>query len=153
MPLWQSYEQLLEYVFRGKPRAQGSLQMITKKYAKYSDAVIEHRNAMIAGLTSTWGTVPPRNVALIETLFVFGRPANQLLPVNSKRTQPELRDTAPTYHTDKPDLDKLIRLVFDALTIAGVLTDDCVVVNLFAAKRWADLDEEAHTVIRVFDAV
>jgi len=94
---------------------------------------------------------PPQNVAVVQLLFVFDRPVNQTLPVNSKRSVPMLRDTAPTYHVDKPDLDKLVRLVFDALTIAEVLTDDCVVVNLDAAKRWADLGQEtAHTAIGVY---
>lgn len=157
LPLWSSTgTPLLEAALLGKPRGQGSLHMVTKKYAKYSDPVIEHRNAMVSGLATIWGDTPPVNVALVQLLFVFERPTNQLLPVNTKRTHPALRDTAPTYHVDKPDLDKLVRLVFDALTIADVLADDCVVVNLFAAKRWGDLPgttgpgEPAHTEIRVY---
>ncbi len=37
----------------------------------------------------------------------------------------------------KPDLDKLVRGVFDALTEASVLADDALVVDLAAVKRFA----------------
>jgi crossover junction endodeoxyribonuclease RusA len=38
----------------------------------------------------------------------------------------------------KPDLDKLVRAVFDALTEASVWTDDALVVCLHARKEFAD---------------
>lgn len=40
-----------------------------------------------------------------------------------------------------PDLDKLIRGLFDALTIAGVWVDDALVVRTYACKFYADLEE------------
>lgn len=150
LPLWTEADPALQLLLNGKPRAQGSLQLVTKKYAKYSDAVVQHRNAMVAAFTSTWRAHPPLEVARIDLAFAFGRPASQLLPVNSKRVHPELRDTAPVHHVDKPDLDKLVRLVFDALTVAEVLTDDCVVTDLTANKYWADLNIAAHTLVRVY---
>lgn len=39
-----------------------------------------------------------------------------------------------TYPDRKPDIDKLVRSTFDALTEAGVLEDDARVVELTAAK-------------------
>jgi len=36
----------------------------------------------------------------------------------------------------KPDVDKLVRSVFDSLTIAGVIDDDARVVNLHAEKHF-----------------
>ena len=36
-----------------------------------------------------------------------------------------------------PDLDKLCRGVFDALTMAGLIEDDSRVISLRARKRWA----------------
>lgn len=41
----------------------------------------------------------------------------------------------------KPDLDKLGRAVFDAMTSAGVIEDDSRIVGLSARKRLAELDE------------
>ena len=36
----------------------------------------------------------------------------------------KLRASAPSAHTNTPDTDKLLRLLGDALTIAGVIGDD-----------------------------
>ena len=38
----------------------------------------------------------------------------------------------------KPDLDKLIRSTMDAITAAGIWTDDSRVVRIFATKLFAD---------------
>ena len=37
----------------------------------------------------------------------------------------------------KPDLDKLVRAVGDALTQSGVIKDDCLFTSVFAEKRYA----------------
>lgn len=65
----------------------------------------------------------------VRLTFVMPRPVAM-----SKR-----KPTPP--HTKRPDVDKLLRAVLDALTSAGVLTDDCQVVEQYAAKRTADVDE------------
>lgn len=41
----------------------------------------------------------------------------------------------------KPDLDKLVRAVFDALKSAGIWGDDARCVGVRATKRLADVDE------------
>lgn len=46
-------------------------------------------------------------------------------------------DPYRTRHTTKPDLDKIIRSVFDALVDGGLLKDDAIVYNLVATKRYA----------------
>ena len=40
------------------------------------------------------------------------------------------------YPATTPDLDKLVRGVFDSITQSGVWTDDCLVVDLSARERW-----------------
>jgi Holliday junction resolvase RusA-like endonuclease len=52
----------------------------------------------------------------------------------SGRYRHELKASAPVYHTSKPDSDKLVRAVFDALTIAGVIHDDAQVADHRAIK-------------------
>jgi crossover junction endodeoxyribonuclease RusA len=49
-------------------------------------------------------------------------------------------------HTVKPDLDKLLRAVGDALTIAGVIRDDSTIVAWQASKRYADVMEPGLTI-------
>lgn len=51
-------------------------------------------------------------------------------------------------HLKKPDLDKLVRGVKDALTRV-VWTDDSLVVELVATKQYADVDGSPHVDIRV----
>lgn len=47
-----------------------------------------------------------------------------------------LRDGAPHLHGTKPDLDKLLRSVGDALTAAGVYVDDSRLVQVYAVKTY-----------------
>ncbi len=57
----------------------------------------------------------------VTLLFLFERPKSV------KRALPSV----------KPDLDKLVRAIFDGLTAAGVWTDDALVVDVRAVKRYA----------------
>jgi Holliday junction resolvase RusA-like endonuclease len=72
----------------------------------------------------------------IRMEFYFQRPKMHFLPINSRRTELELRPSAPVYHTAPPDLDKLQRAVFDAFTDAGVWADDSLVVKVVATKLY-----------------
>ena len=54
----------------------------------------------------------------------------------------------PVAHLKAPDLDKLARGILDALTKV-VWGDDSQVVELVAAKQYADVDDAPHVTIRV----
>lgn len=75
--------------------------------------------------------------------FYLKRPQDHYLPVNSKRERLELRPDAPLYPPTTPDLDKLVRGVFDALTDADVWKDDAQVVKVVATKLHTDQHAEA----------
>jgi Holliday junction resolvase RusA-like endonuclease len=49
----------------------------------------------------------------------------------------ELRDDAPTYFTNTPDVDNLAKFVMDALN-GTLYKDDRQVVDLHVVKRWSD---------------
>lgn len=51
--------------------------------------------------------------------------------------------------TVPPDLDKILRSTFDALTAAGVWVDDARAVRVQAEKRYATLDEPPGALIEV----
>jgi crossover junction endodeoxyribonuclease RusA len=51
---------------------------------------------------------------------------------------PRAKTNAKPFHTQKPDLDKLIRAVLDALTKAKAIKDDSYCVELSARKSWDD---------------
>jgi crossover junction endodeoxyribonuclease RusA len=74
--------------------------------------------------------------APVELALVFVMP---------RRAAEPKRNTPP--HTRKPDLDKLIRAVLDALT-GIVFTDDAQVVQVYASKRTAAIGEQPGVEIR-----
>lgn len=49
-----------------------------------------------------------------------------------------LKPSAPDYPIKPPDIDKLTRAVFDALTVARIWLDDAQVVATTQRKRWVD---------------
>lgn len=87
------------------------------------------REAALA-LGPTWE--PTRAAVNVELTFAFPRPAGHW---GTGRNEGELRPSAPIHKTTKPDLDKLIRSVLDALT-GVVFVDDAQVVRLVASKRF-----------------
>lgn len=125
----------------GKPRPQGSLRLARnphtgKEFATYSTSTVEHRNLAIATLHQAWAPNPPRGGAIaLDATFRFPRPASHH---GTGRNAGTLKATAPTHMTVTPDLDKLLRLIGDALVIAGIIEDDSQIVTITARKLWAD---------------
>jgi Holliday junction resolvase RusA-like endonuclease len=78
-----------------------------------------------------WDRAGPFGVALS---FWFPRPLSH--HINGDRAR--VRPTAPTWHTQTPDVDKLARAVLDALTAARVWKDDRYCAYLSAEKSWGD---------------
>lgn len=66
--------------------------------------------------------------------FLFSRPKAHY---NSKG---QLKDAAPFYKSNKPDLDKLCRSTLDGITNV-LIKDDSQVVTLIAAKQYANEGE------------
>lgn len=79
----------------------------------------------------------------IDVVFTFKRPDKHYLPANTKRPVRELREDAPQYMTQSPDIDKLLRAVLDALT-GRAYADDREVAHILAIKVWG---EQSQTVI------
>jgi crossover junction endodeoxyribonuclease RusA len=72
----------------------------------------------------------------LSVIFRFPRPKGHY---GTGRNAELLKPSAPRFKTSAPDLDKLIRAVGDALTMAGTLRDDCLIVSLEAAKIYDEL--------------
>lgn len=67
--------------------------------------------------------------------FVFPRPKHHF------GSKGGLKASAPTWHTAKPDRDNLDKATLDALTQAGVWSDDAQVADGGIRKRFAALGE------------
>lgn len=77
---------------------------------------------------------------VITATFYLPRPAGQY---RTGRNAHLLKATAPARPAVKPDVDKLVRAVFDALTIAGAIEDDARVLDIYAAKHYADAEQRS----------
>lgn len=126
LPLWPlTQAPLLELVVPGTPATQGSMTLWRapdgSERVKYPTSTVGHRNLVIGTLVDYWQGAPPITGPVAVTLvFQFPYLAKHF---NAAKVR-KLRLDAPTWKDTAPDLDKLVRLVFDALTIAGVWVDD-----------------------------
>ena len=71
-------------------------------------------------------------------LFVLERPKSHF---GTGKNVDRIKDSSPAHPATMPDLDKLLRAVFDALTDAQVWKDDGQVVWCQAIKGYADGQE------------
>lgn len=100
--------------------------------------------------------LPPLDGPLVvEFCFTFARPKGHY---RTGRNAHLLRDSAPPYPAVMPDLSKLIRSTEDALTDAGVYTDDARIVRyrdprkVYAGSADPDALTVPGAVIRVWEA-
>jgi Holliday junction resolvase RusA-like endonuclease len=127
------------YVFRvyGTPGPQGSKRALGPgRMIENSTKVGPWREAVVASVLRLSPFTRIDGPVTFHGLFVFGRPKYHLHP----RTL-ALRETAPTEVTKTPDLDKLCRSTFDALTQSGLIRDDCLIHRMSAAKEYCRLGE------------
>ena len=127
---------ILDEWIAGTPRPQGNPQQITKHYSRYPSTTIEHRNEVIRFLRVALGSrgAEPFDCAVkLSAKFYFQRPKSHY---GTGRNAETLRDSAPPEHIQTPDVDKLVRLISDALTIAGVIADDRLIVDVRGRKFW-----------------
>jgi crossover junction endodeoxyribonuclease RusA len=102
--------------------------------AKYAPEVVAHRNLVVGALADSWaGRAALEGPASVIVALTFPRPRSHY---RTGRFSAELRPDAPELHAQYPDLDKACRLIFDALTVAGVWLDDKQACELRAWKSW-----------------
>jgi crossover junction endodeoxyribonuclease RusA len=119
----------LEIVVEGSPVPQGSFRHIGNGRIIAANPKLNAWRQTIADQVSE-----KTSVRLIDGFcrvdLVFTLPRPKSVP-KSRRARP----------TTKPDLDKLVRAALDAISLpkyVQLLTDDSLVTDLHAAKRYAD---------------
>lgn len=70
----------------------------------------------------------------VDILFWMPRPKSHY---RTGRYSHLLKESAPRYHYGKPDADKLVRAVLDAITQGGVIHDDGQAAVIHAEKHYA----------------
>jgi Holliday junction resolvase RusA-like endonuclease len=83
----------------------------------------------------------------LQVTFWFPRPKNHF---GTGRNIEKLKETAAHFHTSKPDIDKLVRAVGDALS-GTVFRDDAQIVEMRAIKLYTSTG--ARALVTVGDVV
>lgn len=142
-------EPVLRAVIPGTPRPQGSLKIMTARngraFAKNSETTVEHRNLVVYALSQEWQDGPIQGPVAARFTFRFSRPTSHY---GTGRNEGVLLPSAPLLHSRTPDVDKVSRLMCDALTIAGVIKDDSLITMLRAEKQWTE--GRAETVVELW---
>ena len=122
----------------GTPAPQGSKRHVGGGRLIESSAKVKPwRETVAADLATYAGTFPDGSVHLAAT-FLLRRPKGHW---GIGRKAGQLRSSAPSLPAVKPDLDKLLRALCDAIAMAGVVRGDQQITTITAAKRYARADE------------
>lgn len=113
------------FLVSGVPVTQGSKRLVRGRMIEASPVLRVWRDtiATAARVALVEGRVHPVCEGPVGVGLVFHLPRGRTV----RRVSPHV----------KPDLDKCVRAVFDALTVAGVWGDDGQVVWLRACKRYS----------------
>lgn len=80
----------------------------------------------------------------VELAFAHVRPAAHY---GTGRNAGVLKPSAPFWKATAPDVDKLIRAVFDSLTDARAIRDDSRIARLIVEDLWADAESGVHITV------
>jgi Holliday junction resolvase RusA-like endonuclease len=137
----------LHITVAGTPRPQGSKRPVRNKHTgrihmvesseRLPDWRADIRDAAMRAVDGVPTSAYWERPLVVGIQFRLARPKSHYLPANTRRTAPELRPEAPTHPAGKPDTDKLIRAVLDALT-GLVWRDDAQVVDILARKVYGE---------------
>jgi len=130
----------VQFFVPGTPVPKGSAKAFYNKQVGKAFAVQDNRerqkgwSSSISYVAHEQGFKPVEGPMHLEIIFDMPRPRSHY---GTGKRVAVLKDSAPFYHTKKPDLDKLIRCAKDALT--GVAwRDDSQVVEVRAKKRYGE---------------
>lgn len=116
-----------------RPVPKGSISAIPGRRIFYNSSKIKEVSKLIRAAAQEAGVKLIEGGVIVLCEFFFKRPKSHLT------SKGELRKGAPQEHTQKPDVDKLLRCVLDALT--GVAyKDDSQVWEARGIKQFFDED-------------
>lgn len=127
----------------GKPAQMGSKKAFVRggraiitddnsaKRKQWANAVASAAAAVMGGRSVISSPV------YLQATFYFQRPKSHF---GSGKNADVLKTSAPMFHSQTPDLDKLIRCLGDAM--AGIVyRDDSQIVSVLATRRWTTEQE------------
>lgn len=138
----------LSFFVAGNPAPQGSKRHVGNgRMVEMSKKVKPWRQDVVAAARQAIASTelaPYAGAVEVIVAFYFPRPKYHF---GTGRNAGVLKDTAPLNVITNPDVDKLLRSTFDALTTAGVWRDDNLAAQVVASKVYGD-QPGAHITIR-----
>ena len=141
---------MLSFTVSGVPMPKGSMKAVSRPGGKTSlipdNPKLKAWQHAVASM-ARWHMRerPPFDVAVtLQVVFFLPRPKSHLT------AKGDLRASAPKMPTRKPDIDKLLRAICDALTMARVYTDDAVITDVAMGKRYASAARAACVDVRLY---
>lgn len=128
----------MDTIVKGIPKAQ-KRHRHTKKGWAYDPSKKDKADFLFKALASK--PEKPYEICSVNIVFSFPRPKSHY---RTGRNCAELRQNAPFKHTSRPDVDNLLKFVFDALN-RHFWNDDSVIYKVEASKVWG----EAQTIIKI----
>jgi crossover junction endodeoxyribonuclease RusA len=126
----------LAFTVLGTPAPQGSKRHVGRGILVESSKLVRPWRDTIAWTAreALNGQPPFAGPVNVHATFILPRPKSHY---RTGKHHDQLRADAPTWSPKKPDLDKLLRALLDALTTAQVWNDDSQVATLHARKVYA----------------
>ena len=140
---------ILTCTIPGTPQQQGSKRNVGKVSIEANKNLAPWRADAIANLQKAMEAQQVEQFfepVIVAAVFTYKRPAGHY---GTGRNASLVKDSAPTYKASAPDLDKLERALGDALTQAGVVRDDALIVSWSARKVWGDTGSVALSVLSI----
>jgi Holliday junction resolvase RusA-like endonuclease len=140
---------VVAFVVDGTPAPQGSKTVgrsgAGASFVREDNPALEPwRNAVAARAREAMaGRAPLAGPLELDVAFLFARPKGHY---RTGRYVGRLKPSAPMYCDKRPDLDKLVRAVGDAIT-GIVVVDDAAIVEVRARKAYGS--PSAHIAVRV----
>lgn len=134
---------MIKLIIPGKPIAKKRPRFARrgKFVATYNDQETEEGRFLWEvkkQLAQHWRLI--KNPIEITTIFYMGRPKNHF---GTGKNKERLKNSAPIYHTTKPDIDNLQKMVYDCLN-STVWADDSQICKSTAQKIYS---EQPQTII------
>lgn len=127
----------------GKGRARGTaIGGHVRLYTPKKTADWERSAAMV--MSSCWRSAPMDEPVEVEIVALASRPKRLL-----RKKDPD----GPIWKVTKPDSDNICKSVFDSLVMAGVLRDDCFVVQHRILDLFAERVRGPRLVVRIRPAL
>lgn len=126
----------IQFFVPGHAKPQGSKRYVGKGIMVESSKDLgPWRQAIAHAALKEAGDVRFSGACFLQACFWMPRPKAHF---GTGKNAGQLKLSAPHYCATKPDLDKLLRALCDALAQSGVLRSDALISKIAAEKRYGD---------------